>query len=246
MKFKQFLDNPMGKGESAIQRSLYKELLDSKYDTLVKNKGNRFKTNIYKELTGDNYYIHIIIPTETERDNTYDVVLYLYDTGEEKSKSLVNTHDVKVFCNNPAFAYTFAHTCIEEGLIIESLMNKYPDQIIQNRAEIRNRRDIVNYDKYLYFGCKYAMESRLLDRQTLSFVAKTYTPMMNNSVRDLDKILMEYKKAKVKLDRKKVDDIHEKIDNRSVTKRVTKAIDNHRIKPMSKTSGKKNNRIKKK
>lgn len=224
MKLKEFLENPMGKGESSTNRALLKEVMDSKYEKLVKDKGKLFKVNIFHELTTDNYFVHLVIPTETYRDNSYDVVLYFYTEEKKQSLSLATTHDLKFFSNSPSFAYTFAKVYHDEGLLIEQLANKYPDEILKSNPEIRNRHGIVNYDKYLYFGCKYILESRILDRNTIGLRSINYTPiMLNQKVRTLDKIMVEYRKAEVKLKQKRKDKASEVIQ-KAIDKKTGKNI----------------------
>ena len=155
MKLKEFLDNPAGKGDSSLNRTVLKETLDAKYNRLVRNKNDKIKVTVYRVLMSNNYYIHLVIPSETDRDNTYDVVLFFEQ--EEKTAlatSLLSTHNVKFFANSPSFAYTFGKVYYDEGLLIDSLKHKFPDEILNQAPEVRNRYGIVNYDKYIYFGCK--------------------------------------------------------------------------------------------
>lgn len=213
MKLKEFLENPAGKGDSSTNRTVLRQLLDSKYQKLVDKKGVQFKLYVYHIPLTDNYYIHITIPTETERDNTYDVVL-LFETEEKGTRpSLLDTHSVKFFCNAPSFAYTFAKVFDENGLLIPSLRNKFPDEILSQSPEVRNRYGVVNYDKYLYFGCKYVYEQRILNRGTLSMRSIPYNPSFLSRVRTLDKIMIDYKKAQNKLKRNKESSVKEKIEN---------------------------------
>lgn len=214
MKLKEFLENPAGKGDSALNRTALINTLNQKYERLLREKGNLFKVTLYHQLNSDNYFIHLVIPTETERDNTYDVVLYFMNVDGVKKESLLHTHDMQFFCNAPSFAYTFAKVYRDNGLFIESLINKFPDEIFKGSPDVRNRYGIVNYDKYLYFGCKYVHESRILTRATIDFRSLTYAaPIFDSRIRTLDKIMIEYKKAKNKLKKKKEDDIKEKTHN---------------------------------
>lgn len=239
MILKEFLENPMGRGESSTNRALLKEVMDSKYNKLVKDKGHLFKTNVFHELTTDNYFVHIVIPTETYRDNSYDVVLYFYTTETKQGLSLATTHDMKFFSNSPSFAYTFAKVYYDEGLLIEQLANKYPDEILKNKPEVRNRYGIVNYDKYLYFGCKYVLESRILDRATIGLRSINYTPiMLNQKVRTLDRIMIEYRKAEAKLKQKKIDKASEVIQ-KAIDKRARNPVHNvAKHVPIKKITGK--------
>lgn len=200
MKLKEFMQNPVGKGDSTYNRQLLIKALDTKYERLIKNKGELIKTKIYHELNTDNYYIHLVIPTETERDNTYDVVLYFYTNEHVNDSSLLKTHDIQFFCNSPSFVYTYAKLFSDKGLFIPWLKNKYPDEIFASFPEVRNRYGVTNYDKYLYIGCKYIYEMRLLHRTTLTAKSIDFSQIiLGNQVRTLDRIIIQYKNAQDKL-----------------------------------------------
>lgn len=214
MKLKEFLSNPVGKGDSSYSRQLLISALDNKYDNLIRNKGDLIKTHVYHKLNSDEYFIHLIIPTETERDNSYDVVLHFYpdDDSDRNHSSILNTHSIKFFCNAPSFAYSYAKVYDTNHMIEESLKHKFPDEIFRNNPDVRNRFGVTNYDKYLYFGCKYVLESRYLNRQTLLLKSVNYSkPIMDSRVRTLDRIMIDYKKAEAKLKKAVVDRAKEKI-----------------------------------
>lgn len=198
MKLKDFLENPAGKGDSSTNRAILRSILDSKYDNLVKNKHISHK--IYKVLNKQEYYVHLIIPSETERTNTYDVVLKFTDSGDTNSDLTILNYDVTFFCNAPSFAYTFGYVFYKDGLLINELWDKLGKTIINNAPSTRNRYGIVNYDKYLYFGAKYVYESRLLIKSTLRLRSINYSKIVfHGSIRNLDTIMSEYQKAKNKL-----------------------------------------------
>lgn len=203
MTLKEFINNPAGKGDSSVNRATLISVLDSKYDKLVKDKTIQFK--IYKKIRGGSYYFHLIIPSETERDNTYDVVFLFEDPKKLHSKSSsISEYDIRVFANSPSFAYTFAKVYKDNDLFIDSLSGKYEKEILSLKPEVRNRYGIVNYDKYVYFGAKFIMESRLLNKASLSLRSITYSEKIFNArIRSLGTIMNEYQKAKKKLKNKK-------------------------------------------
>lgn len=225
MKLKDFLENPAGKGDSSLNRAALRNLLDNKYENLIKNKGDKIKLTIYHQL-GDIYYIHMVFPSETARENTYDVVVCFSPDPDIKGQhmSLLHTHNVTFFCNAPSFAYTFAKVYRNNGLFIESLRHKFPKEIYANDPEIRNRYGIVNYDKYLYFGCKYIYESHIVNKSTLGLRSVLYTPQaLDLKVRNLDRIMIDYKKAKNKLDKDRKDSVQQKVDKAYRHKHPVKA-----------------------
>jgi len=199
MILKDFLENPAGKGDSSMtNRAMLRSMLDSKYDKLVQNK--QIKHTIYRMLNQDTYFVHPVIPTETERDNSYDVVFKFTGTVDTKSDISLNNYNVRMFCNAPSFAYTFARVYIKEDLMVPELIEKFPKEITQFDPEVRNRYGIVNYDKYLYFGAKYVVESRMLSKTTINIRSVSYSDLVfKQRVRSFDKIMNEYRRAKNKL-----------------------------------------------
>ena len=111
MTLKDFLTNPSGKGDTALNTKALTSILDSKYNKLLEKKERLIKCDIYKVLSKEIYYIHLIIPTETERDNTYDVVIELSDLeGAHKRDTSIVNYEARFFSNTPSFAYTYANT----------------------------------------------------------------------------------------------------------------------------------------
>ena len=221
MTLREFINNPAGKGDSSINRATLISVLDGKYDKLVKDKTIQFK--IYKKIKGGSYYIHLIIPSETERDNTYDVVFLFEDIKKEHIKSgTISDYDIRVFANSPSFVYTFAKVYKENDMFIDSLSSKYEKEILSLDPKVRNRYGIVNYDKYVYFGAKFIMESRLLTKASLNLRSITYSKTVFNArIRSLGTIMNEYHKAEKKLKNKK-----------ETTKKTT-----HSAQPKIKTAG---------
>lgn len=207
MNIREYVDNPMGKGDSSIPNR--KQLIDSlelKYAKLIKHKGNDIKLHIYK--TGnkqDDIYFHLVIPTETERNNTYDVVFLFRDPGKAHRDELsISKYDVLVFSNSPSFAYTFAYVYNKHGLFIHSLAGKLGKEFMKNEPEVRNRYEIINYEKYVYFGARFILDSKRLNRSFMDMVARPYrSDVLTKNIRTLDAIMAEYKKAENVLKRKK-------------------------------------------
>lgn len=199
MTLKEFLDNPAGKGDSSLGRAAIISTLNGKYDELVKNK--KIVCKVYRKMgISSEYFIHLIIPTETERDNTYDVVFHLYKNKKENPTAKVKDYEVKFFTNTPSFAYTFLHVYAKNDLFEESLSNKFDKQFFKDAPVERNRFNVVNYDKYLFFGAKYVLESHLLSEGSLNLRAINYAaPLFNKSIRTFDQIMNEYRKAEKKL-----------------------------------------------
>lgn len=207
MDLQQFIEAPAGKGDSSTNRTVLRSQLDEKYYKLMKAPNKNIRAFFYKTKQKDVYYIHLIIPTETERTNSYDVVFCFTDTdGSHKLAPSILNYDIKVFCNAPSFAYTFAKVYADNDMLIRDLASKYDRDILRKAPDTRNRYGIINYDKYTYFAAKYLQESRMLNKTTLALRCITYSKtMLTSRVRDLETIMAEYKKAERKLKDKKND-----------------------------------------
>ena len=206
MNIREYVDNPMGKGDSSIPNR--RELIESlsfKYDKLISRKGNDIKLNAYHDRLTDDYFFHLVIPSETERSNSYDVVFKFSDTNKEHHQELsISKYDVTVFSNSPSFAYTFAYVYAKNGLFIESLGDRLGKEFFKKEPEVRNRFGIINYDKYVYFGARFILDSKRLNRAFLDMIVKPYhREPFSRSVRTLDTIMTEYGNAEAALKKKR-------------------------------------------
>ena len=204
MTIQEYIDNPMGKGDSAMgaNRTLFVNMLTQKYNILTHKK--RIKMYAYKAR--NKYFIHLVIPSETERNNTYDVVFEFSDKDREHEKELsIKNFNVRVFANSPSFAYTFAYVYKKHNLLIDSLVKKLGKEFVKIAPDVRNRYQIVNYEKYVFFGAKYILDSGILSRAKIDKDAKSLVggtfPL--TKVRSLDEIMDEYNKEAAKLKKAK-------------------------------------------
>lgn len=202
MTIREYLENPMGKGDSSIpNRAALIASLNEKYLSLDRRKGKDIKMTIYRVPLKNEYYFHLIIPSETERDNTYDVVFRFFDPENAHNRELtISGFDIQVFTNTPSFAYTFAYVYRQSGLLIEWLSKKLGKKPVTQQAVVRNKFGLINFDKYLYFGAKYILESKHMNRIAIE---STSIPMnragFERKIRSLEQIMREYDTAKSKL-----------------------------------------------
>lgn len=205
MTIEEYIDNPMGKGDSALgaNRLAIKGILTEKYQRLTTKK--RIKTYCYNGTKKGQITIHLVIPSETERDNTYDVVFEF--TPKDKSMQDAKTlkdYDVRVFANSPSFAYTFAYVYKKHDLLINSLVKKLGKSFVKIAPDVRNRYQIVSYEKYIFFGAMYITESGLLTKKTLEEKLTSMNPLVFPAkVRTLEQIMSEYSTEEAKIRKKK-------------------------------------------
>ena len=169
MYLQQFLENPIGKGDASIpNKSLLLGALAAKYDKYIDastGRKKRIEMKVYRNGASDVYYFWLTMPTETERDNSYDVVFKFFDAEKKHKRDLsIAKYDFQVFANTPSFAYTFAYVYNKEGLLIPELSNKLGRRFYSDSPDVRNRNQNLMYDKYIYMGARYILESKKMNR----------------------------------------------------------------------------------
>lgn len=241
MTIQEYIKNPMGKGDASlgINRSLLLEQLKGKYERLVTRK--KIRVTVYYDKIRNRYLYHLIIPSETERNNTYDVVFEFLDLDHaHDAEGNIGGFDVKVFSNSPSFAYTFAYVYKKAGLLFEALSKRLGKEFVKIAPDVRNRYQIVNYEKYIFFGASYLIESKMLSRSFINSHAVSYHITSLNNVRTLETIMKEYDIEEAKIQKQKKKEKNRELQNRKKEKKEIQQIKKgiHKMEPI-KTSGKK-------
>ena len=195
---KTYMDKPMGKGASAFNLKSTRDDLDRRFKKLTETKKIELK---HVCRTGGTYLLHFIIPSESERKNTYDVVLEFSPNSILSSNSSVREYKLRFFSNCPSFVYTFAHVYNKEKLFIKEFADKYDKEIFKLKPVEKNPYNIVNFEKSIYFAIKF------LDKGGLYHYNKGYLDgkvdvdfqKLKSEIRNTDEIKMEYLKEKNRL-----------------------------------------------
>ena len=87
------------------------------------------------------------------------------------------------------------------GLVIDFLRDKYSDITLNNAPEVKNPGEIINYDKSIYFACKYiTSHSSLMNILTLLPQCKSLNKgSFTKSIRTPDNIMLEIQKENNRL-----------------------------------------------
>lgn len=231
-----FLSNPMGKGSTAImQKQLILNDYKLRLEMLIKTK--TIETNIYKDK--DSYFIHVILPSESKRDNTYDVVLQFIPTEpNQKADRTLNRYGVKFFSNCPSFTFTFAHVFNQEGMMVDLLSDKYDKIVLEKKSEIRNPSQIISYEKSITLTSVYIdQDHQLMSKLFLDSRAKLNISELRKKVRNTDQIKLEISLAdkEVKKQQKK-----EELESKKTNDTVTKSDKTNKITGPTKTKSTKN------
>jgi hypothetical protein len=255
MKIDEFLKNPMGKGAIIPGKDTMLTSLDYRLKVLQDHKD--IDMQIYTR--GKDVYYHFIMPTENkDRDNTYDVIIKFKET--DKSDAYDQTYrqyQIEFFSNCPSFTYGYAYVANLNGYFIKEFANKYEPQILKYPPVSKNPGLIFSYEKSIYFACKCLMANkRVLLKSHVESYGKKLTPEVIKSIRHMnvieeeykkaDKIMREYKKKnKLEFDKKtkrkkeelisQYDANGKKKENVSTVKKIkAKASNINKIKPMKK------------
>lgn len=196
MNIKDYMNNPGGKGSVAPGKHLLLNDLDRRYALLERDKPIELKVYIDKY----SYIFHLVITTEAdEKENTYDVVLKFDPSSKaDRFDGTIKKYNMKIFSNCPSFTYTYAYVAHINGLLVDGLRGKYDKEIIKNPPIQRNPRLVLNYEKSIYYACKYIIEKgylskALIDSQTQRF-NKT---LFGEDIRTSSQINKEIRKEKI-------------------------------------------------
>lgn len=220
MTLEQYMKNPMGKGDASIpNKDMIKSALDSKYNALISKYPIRY--SVYKIRGTDDWYIHLVIQSESARTNDYDVVFRFYNKSKSHGiqvEGSLNNYDIQLFSNSQSFTYTYAYVYNSKKLLVDCLRNKFNKKALTIPPNTRNQYNIVNYEKYIYFGAKHILTKIGLNKSSLSAGAVMKEVSLSDFrkvIRSTEQVEHDYKKADKELKFKKE---HVGIPNRSDVK----------------------------
>lgn len=172
MTFKEYITNPSGMGTAVMSyRKMYEDLYHGKWNLIMTRENGKIDYTIYK--TGNAYYFHIKVPSETVDKFYYDVVVKIkYDN----STTNLENEPVQFFSNDPSFNYTFAHAFAKHNLHIKELEPKMSKAALNNVAKEKNPQDTIGYVKTLYFAYIAMKEKGLFNKLKVSMEAKQFIP----------------------------------------------------------------------
>lgn len=240
MTFKEFIDNPVGKGDTSINVSLITNSLLIKYNNSYssdKKDKKVIEMKVFHQPVKDIYWIWLVIPSETGRGNSYDVVYkFINPKSTDRTSLSISKFDIQVFANSPSFAYTYSYVYNQKSLLVPELSSKLGKTFMNKAPDTRNRNQIVLFDKYIYFGAKYIMDTKVLNRAVADVKAKKFDEkLIIPRIRTLDTIMKEYHQAEEKNRGEKLRDKTNKKEYRKLNRE--KPSDNVGVNLVSKNSG---------
>lgn len=164
MTFNDYIVNPMGRKNYVYSnRTLYANLYKEKLDKILVREVGKVKYDLYNN--GDNYYIHMKIPSEVIPKFYYDTLIKFYPSDDDSKRSRnIKKYYAKFYSNDPSFVFTFAHSFIKNEIFIDELEPKMSKAAIKNKAKERNPKDEVGYVKSIYFAYLLMVHYNLFEK----------------------------------------------------------------------------------
>lgn len=199
----EYMNNPAGKGSTVIpNRQLLIDDYRRRYEKIKEH--HKFDVTIYK--IDEDYIFHVLVPSEDkDKDVYYDVVLQFTMHDEDfKNDININRYYVKFFSNSPSFVYSYAYVYNKNGIMVDTLKNKFNHDTLTVEPTTRNPYQIISFEKTVYFACLHIMNThKYMNKLYLNSHIRSLRPdLLQRKVRTADSILMEYNRAKKKKEEK--------------------------------------------
>lgn len=235
----EFINAPYGKGVTALNNKALRTDLEKRFDEMTRKNNPVVIKNVCKDKSS--YYVHFLIPSETERQIYYDVVVKFTEPTNHKGGSYVLNWKMQLFSNSPSFSFTFANIYNMNGILIPELKDKYKDEIFDLQPTTRNPITLVNYDKSIYFALYYFMKDKTrLAVIALDKLVNVSLREMKKEIKNMDELTMAYKRETARinelkrLQKQEIKDNKKENEKRASTHNRTKGSTAHIIRPKSK------------
>lgn len=193
---REFYANPSGKGITSNNINIVRKDFIKRYDIVTKQDKKKVKTTVYMENEAS-FYFHMLIPSDMHQ-NTYDVVLHLFNLADDGSKGSLKDWGINFFSNCPSFVFTYAVSYNESGLLIPFLAKKYNNKVLHQLPVEKNPDLIIGWDKSIFYAIYTLMTNMtmtqrfLLKRDAKPFVAKE----LFDNIRTEEEIMRDHELGK--------------------------------------------------
>lgn len=253
MSYDQYIANPMGiKNAVFSNREIYRNLYVEKLDKILLREVGKIKYTLYRD--GDDFLIHLKIPSEPIEKFYYDVVIQFYtnDSTIKMSRSLKDYY-VKFYSNDPSFVYTFAHAMLKNDMFIRDLVPRMSKQAVKKAATEKNPKNEIGYVKSIYFAYLIMRNYSLFEKVNYETYGEKYNrKRLLENITHADEKIEARQKAQEELNKKKKIEKQKKLKERDVKtpSNGVSSYNNNNIKGVKRTSNikyinKSNNGVKK-
>lgn len=186
----QYINNPQLKSNAVLNatareaiRANYKERFDA---LMVREKGI-INYRAYYDAKRNRVFVHFKIPSETVERFYYDVVFEFFANSDVTSTENIFKYFVKFYSNDPAFVFTYAHSFLDNNLLIDELKSKMSRKAIKEKADEKNPYNQIGYVKTIYFAYLYMQERGIGRFTALTSGALTFSvSAIQSSVQNAD------------------------------------------------------------
>ena len=111
-------------------------------------------------VVDETYFIHIKVPSESQKGlSEYDVVVQFFTHNEKVKREVTLKHYyVQFYSNSPGFVYKYAALYQIQGYLISSLLGKFTPGMLNTLPEKANKDFELFYDSSIYYACRYLLE----------------------------------------------------------------------------------------
>lgn len=178
MTLEEYIDNPFGKGSSAIPKSIREGALNTykaKFGNIMLRENGKIKYYLFKDNTNNIYYCLVKVPSETIPKFYYDVAFKFFaDSSIAESGRDLKKYYIQFFSNDPSFVYTYAYAFNQAGIFIPELASKMSKEALEEEPKERNPKQNIGYVKTIIFAYLFLNEKDLLKQSAYSS-AESYT-----------------------------------------------------------------------
>lgn len=195
MNIVQYMQNPMGKGASALMLGAMRKELDQQYSEL------HSKIELTWYAIDKKFLIaHVRVPSHSVDNLSYDVLVELDIETIPPNISVINPAKVRVFSNCPSFAFTYAKVFYDNGDLIPWAKDKYNKEILSEDPNKRNPIKLINYERSLYLAFRFITSNgrNYKDKVTRNTEKAKSTKKVLENVKTLEEVLQEYNTKKKK------------------------------------------------
>lgn len=209
MTFDEYIINPLGKSNAILSNYVRESIrrgYQEKWNSIMLRENGKVTYKMWKDTKHNTFYILLKIPSETVTNFYYDVVIKFFTDEEVKEGGHnLSNYSAQYFSNDPAFIFTYAHTFINHNMFVKELTGKLNQNVIKDKAEIKNPSNQNGYIKSLYFAYLFMKERRLFSRVFFD-AADEYKPeVLTAMVMDSDKKITLRQEEGKKLERKSIE-----------------------------------------
>lgn len=166
MTLNDYIKNPMGRYNAVLNastREILRVRYSKKFDNILLRENGKIEYHLFYNHKNNEYWAYIKVPSEVVKRFYYDVVFKFSANASKGGGDDLFDYNMKVYSNDPAFVFTYAHAFAKNNLFIKELSGKMSRQALTQDAKEKNPTNDVGYVKALYFAY-LLMKSKKLNR----------------------------------------------------------------------------------